>query len=57
MATAVKYKSKSKKAILNGVVNKSVGNYETHPFFVKKANEMKALIKETGLPKKIKRAK
>ena len=29
-----------------------VGNYEKHPFFVKKANESKALIKAVGLPKK-----
>jgi hypothetical protein len=34
-----------------------VGNYEKHPYFVKKANEAKALIKAVGLPKKSAKAK
>lgn len=33
------------------------GNYEKHPFFVKKANEAKALLKEVGLPKQLAKAK
>ena len=31
-------------------VSDTVGNYEKHPFFVKKANEMKELIKRVGRP-------
>ncbi len=38
------------------VVDPKVGNYEKHPFFVKKANEAKALIKVAGLPKKAAKA-
>jgi len=34
-----------------------VGNYEKNPFFVKKANEAKALLKAVGLPKKTATAK
>jgi hypothetical protein len=37
----------------NGAVDRNVGNYEKHPFFVKKANKAKALLKEAGLPKNI----
>jgi hypothetical protein len=33
------------------IVDPSVGNYEKHPFFIKKANEAKALIKKAGMPK------
>ena len=40
-----------------GTVNSKVGNYEKHPFFVKKANEAKALLKAVGLPKKLAKAK
>jgi hypothetical protein len=53
MPSVTKNKVKSKKAILGGVVDKSVGSYEKHPFFVKKANEAKALIKKVGLPKEL----
>jgi hypothetical protein len=52
-----KNKSRTKKNKILGVVSKSVGNYEKHPFFVKKANEAKALLKVVGLPKKLARAK
>lgn len=34
-----------------GVIDSSVGNYEKHPFFIKKANEARALLKKVGLPK------
>jgi|GEM_PF-589053 hypothetical protein len=34
-----------------------IGNYEKHPFFVKKANKAKVLIKAVGLPKKLAKAK
>jgi hypothetical protein len=36
-----------------GVIDSSVGNYEKHPFFIKKANEAKALLKKVGLPKEL----
>ncbi len=39
---------KTKKRVL---IADEVGNYEKHPFFVKKANEAKAFLKSAGLPK------
>ena len=45
-----------KKKVL-GTVDKSVGNYEKHPFFVKKANDAKTLLTTVGLPKKFAKAK
>lgn len=45
----------NKKAL--AVIDPKVGNYEKHPFFVKKANEAKALLKAVGLPKKLAKAK
>ena len=57
MPQATKNKNTSKKKKILGVVDKSVGNYEKHPFFIKKANEAKALLKEVGLPKKLARSK
>jgi hypothetical protein len=35
-------------------VNEAVGNYEKHPFFIKKANAAKAFLKKTGLPRQLK---
>lgn len=35
------------------VVGKSVGNYEKHPFFIKKVAAAKALLLEVGLPKQL----
>jgi hypothetical protein len=35
-------------------VANTVGNYEKHPFFVKKAAAAKALLLEVGLPKQLK---
>ena len=53
--------SKNKKAAKNkkgsAVVDNKVGNYEKHPFFVKKANEAKAILKEVGLPERTEKAK
>ena len=43
----IKANSKKTKAIIDS----KLGNYEKHPYFVKKANEAKNLIKEVGLPK------
>ena len=51
-----KNKKGSKKKTI-AVVDPKVGNYEKHPFFVKKANEAKTLLKSVGLPKKIAKAK
>lgn len=33
-------------------VDGSIGNYQKQPFFVKKANEAKAILKDVGLPKR-----
>jgi hypothetical protein len=52
MAQATKLKHSLKRKKTPGKVDKSVGNYEKHPFFIKKANEAKTLLKKVGLPKK-----
>ncbi len=57
MPAITKYKSNSKKKKVFAVVDSEVGNYEKHPFFVRKANEAKALLKAVGLPKKLSKAK
>ncbi len=33
------------------IVSSKVGNYASHPFFVRKANDAKAFLKIAGLPK------
>jgi hypothetical protein len=38
------------------IVDPKVGNYEKHPFFVKKANEAKETLKAVGLPRKTAKA-
>jgi len=54
MAKATKNKTSKLKATKNGgIIDASVGNYEKHPFFIKKANEAKALLKKVGLPKEL----
>jgi hypothetical protein len=35
------------------IVSANAGNYETHPFFVKKAKKAKTYLNEAGLPKQI----
>jgi hypothetical protein len=35
------------------IVSSSVGNYEKHPFFVKKAAAAKELLQRVGLPKQL----
>lgn len=50
MSVSAKKKETTKKT--SAIIDPKVGNYEKHPFFVKKANEAKALIKAVGLPKK-----
>jgi hypothetical protein len=57
MPQATKKKNTAKAKKILGVVDKSVGNYEKHPFFVKKANEAKAFLKAVGLPKNLPKAK
>jgi hypothetical protein len=47
--------SKNKKTF--AVVDPKVGNYERHPFFIKKTNAAKALLKAVGLPKQLVKAK
>jgi hypothetical protein len=50
-------KNKANKKKILGVIDPKVGNYEKHPFFVRKANEARTLLKEVGMPKKPARAK
>jgi hypothetical protein len=57
MTETTKNKKTSHKKKPLGTVDPKVGNYEKHPFFVKKANEAKALLKAVGLPKKLAKAK
>jgi hypothetical protein len=45
-----KQKATNKKSAFNG---ESVGNYEKHPFFIKKAAAAKALLTQVGLPKQL----
>ena len=52
MPETTKNKRTSRKKKTLGIVDPTVGNYEKHPYFVKKANEVKALLKAVGLPKK-----
>ena len=35
-------------------VDATIGNYENHPFFIKKAKEAKRFLKKAGLPKEVK---
>jgi len=49
---AIQKKKKINPKKLFGVIDPKVGNYEKHPFFVKKANEAKEFLKKVGLPKK-----
>ena len=39
------------------IISNKVGNYEKHPFFVKKANAAKEFIKKYGLPDEVVKAK
>ena len=57
MPVVAKHKSKTKTKKANAVIDSNVGNYEKHPFFVKKANAAKALLKAVGLPKQLAKAK
>ena len=57
MPSEIKNRNNSKRKKTFGIVDPKVGNYEKHPFFVKKAKEAKALLKAVGLPKKLVKAK
>lgn len=57
MSTLTKNRSNLKKKRTFAEVYSKVGNYEKHPFFIKKANEARALLKEVGLPNKKREAK
>jgi hypothetical protein len=57
MGTVAKNKTGTKNKKTFAVVDNNVGNYEKHPFFVKKANAAKALLKAVGLPKQLAKAK
>lgn len=57
MPVITKNKSNSKKKRVFAEIDPKVGNYEKHPFFIRKANEAKALLKAVGLPKKLSKAK
>ena len=45
--------SKRNSARIGAIISDTVGNYGKHPFFVKKAEEAKAFLKATGLPKEL----
>lgn len=49
--SSTKSSSKSQKDAV--IVSDQVGNYEKHPFFIKKANAAKNLIATVGLPKEL----
>ena len=57
MGTVAKNKTGTKNKKAFAVVDNEVGNYEKHPFFIKKANAAKALLKAVGLPKQLAKAK
>ena len=53
MSARVKNKKPASRKKTLAVVDPKVGNYEKHPFFVKKAASAKALLKKVGLPKQL----
>lgn len=57
MSAITKLKSNSKNKKTFAVVDSKVGNYENDPFFVKKANASKTLLKAVGLPRQLTKAK
>jgi len=52
MSQTKKKKRKAPKKYL-GKLDRSVGDYGNHPFFVKKAEEAKAFLDRVGLPKNL----
>lgn len=57
MSAASKNKASSKTKKAFAIVDPKVGNYEKHPFFVKKAKAANALLKAVGLPKQLVKVK
>ena len=57
MATKGKYAKKKNAEEPAVIISNKVGNYEKHPFFVKKANAAKEFIKKNGLPDEVVKAK
>ena len=57
MSTTAKHKAGTKNKKVNAIIDNSVGNYEKHPFFIKKAKAAKALLKTVGLPEQLYKAK
>ena len=57
MSTTAKHKAGTKNKKAKAVIDNSVGNYEKHPFFIKKAKAAKALLKTVGLPTQLSKAK
>jgi hypothetical protein len=57
MPVTTKHKRIVKNKKVSATVDNSVGNYEKHPFFVKKAKAAKAVLDEVGLPKKSSKTK
>ena len=45
-------KAATKAAVIT--VSDTVGNYEKHPFFVKKTNAAKSFLSKVGLPEQLK---
>lgn len=57
MYTTTKNKKGAKNKKAFAIVGNQVCNYEKHPFFVKKANAAKALLKVVRLPRQLAKAK
>jgi hypothetical protein len=58
-SSKVAAKTKVKKQLSPGkkthaIVSDEVGNYEQHPYFIKKANAAKAILRKVGLPESFK---
>ncbi len=53
MKNLTKNKKLTVKKKANAIVDAEVPNYEKHPFFIRKANEAKALIEAVGLPQEL----
>ncbi|MBS1510118.1 MAG: hypothetical protein JST86_04710 [Bacteroidetes bacterium] len=51
MSTVSNIRKNKKAAKTAAIIDSTVGNYEKHPFFIKKAKASKELINAVGLPK------
>lgn len=50
MQTEIKTKKPAQEIKADAIISAEVASYEKDPFFVRKANEAKALIEKVGLP-------